>query len=296
MSMNLHALPAALTLGALLTASAARAADPTKQECVEANDAAQDLRQSGKLRQAREKLAVCASASCPGVVRDDCTQRLAELDSAMPHIVFAAKDSAGNDLVDVKVTIDGAPLADRLDGSSLKVDPGPHVFAFTWEGHPAVTKKLVLAEHDQARREVIVFGNAETPHVESASPGAAPVAAGSGGSGIDRKTIAFAVGGAGVAGLVVGSIFGAVASSKWSAAKSDCGAGCGPTAPAQGEKSTASSDATISTVAFVVGGVLAAGGVVLYLTAPSRTASGTGLRIAPALGSNETGVVLAGGF
>ena len=120
------------------------------------------------------------------------------------------------------------------------------------------------------------------------------------GAGVPRElTLQYGevgVGGVGVAGLVVGSLFGAVASSKWSAAKSDCGAGCGPTAPAQGEKSTASSDATISTVAFVVGGVLAAGGVVLYLTAPSRTASGTGLRIAPALGSNETGVVLAGGF
>jgi hypothetical protein len=276
-----------------LTAFPARATDPTKQACVEANDAAQDLRQSGKLLEAREKLAVCAAASCPGVVRDDCTQRLAEVDSAMPHIVFAAKDAAGNDIVDVKVAIDGAPLADRLDGSSIKVDPGPREFVFTWEGHRSVTKKFVLAEHDQARREVVVFGNAETSHPESANAGVAPAATG---PGIDRKTIAFAVGGAGVAGLIVGSIFGAVASSKWSAAKSDCGAGCGPAAPAQGEKNTASSDATISTVAFVVGGALAAGGVVLYLTAPSGSTIGTGLRIAPAIGSGGAGVVLAGGF
>jgi hypothetical protein len=294
--MSHRIVSAVLVLGATFVTLPAAAADPTKAQCIAANDNAQEFRQAGKLSKAREQLLMCVALSCPGPVREDCAQRLDELDKAMPTIVFAAKDAAGNDLMNVRVTIDGAPLADRLDGSSLRVDPGPHAFVFTWEGHPAVTKRLVLAEHDQARREVIVFGNAETPHVESASPGAAPVAAGSGGSGIDRKTIAFAVGGAGVAGLVVGSIFGAVASSKWSAAKSDCGAGCGPTAPAQGEKSTASSDATISTVAFVVGGVLAAGGVVLYLTAPSRTASGTGLRIAPALGSNETGVVLAGGF
>jgi hypothetical protein len=274
----------------------ARAADTTKQECVDANDAAQDLRQSGKLRQAREKLAICASASCPSVVRDDCTQRLAELDSAMPQIVFSARDASGNDLVDVKVTIDGAPLVDRLDGSSVKVDPGPHVFVFTWEGHPAVTKRLVLAEHDHARREVVVFRNAEIPQVESASPATAPAATGSGGSGIDRKTIAFGVGGLGVAGLVVGSIFGAVASSKWSAAKSDCGAGCGPTAPAQGEKNTASSDATISTVAFVVGGALAAGGVVLYLTAPSGSSPGSGMQLAPSIGAGSGGLLVRGSF
>lgn len=294
--MNRNALPAALTLGVLLTAPAAHAADPTKQECVEANDAGQDLRHSGKLGQAREKLALCASASCPAIVRDDCTQRLAELDSAMPHIVFEAKDAAGSDLTDVAVTVDGAPLADRLSGSSLTVDPGPHVFVFTWDGHPAVTKRLVLAEHDQARREVVVFGDAERPHVEPATPATTAAALGSGGSGIDRKTIAFAVGGAGVAGLVVGSIFGAVASSKWSAAKSDCGAGCGPTAPAQGEKNTAASDATISTVAFVVGGALAAGGVVLYLTAPSRTAGGTGLQLVPAIGAGSGGILVRGGF
>jgi hypothetical protein len=294
--MTHHAFPAALLLGVSLAASPARAADPTKQECVEANDAAQDLRQSGKLRQARDKLALCASTSCPAIVRDDCTQRLAEIDSAMPHIVFEAKDAVGNDLVNVKVTMDGAPLTERLEGSSLKVDPGPHTFVFSWEGHPAVTRKLVLAEHDQARREVVVFGNAETPRVEPASPAAAPVAAGSGGSGVDRKTIAFAIGGAGVAGVIVGSIFGAVASSKWSAAKNDCGAGCGPTAPAQSEKNTASSDATISTVAFVVGGVLAAGGVVLYLTAPSGAASGTGLQLAPAIGGGSGGFVVRAGF
>jgi len=294
--MSRHLLSTSLALLVSMPPCLARAADTTKQECVDANDAAQDLRQSGKLRQAREKLAICASARCPSVVRDDCTQRLAELDSAMPQIVFSARDASGNDLVDVKVTIDGAPLVDRLDGSSVKVDPGPHVFVFTWEGHPVVTKRLVLAEHDHARREVVVFRAAETPHVESASPAMASAATDSSGSGIDRQAIAFAVGGIGVGGLVVGSIFGAGASSKWSSAKNDCGAGCGPTAPAQGEKSTASSDASVSTVAFVVGAALAAGGVVLYLTAPSGSTMGTGLHIAPALASGEAGVVLAGGF
>jgi hypothetical protein len=232
-------------------------------------------------------------------------QRLDELNKVTPTIVFIAKDKSGNDPGAVRVTMDGLPFAEKLDGAALPADLGEHHFVLELQSqaavHPIVEKTLVLHEGDR-RRENVVFGassnavHVATPLVESASPAAAPAAAASGGSGIDRKTIAFAIGGVGVAGLVVGSIFGAVASSKWSSAKNDCGAGCGPTAPAQGEKSTASSDATISTVAFVVGGVLAAGGVVLYLTAPSRTASGTGLRIAPALGSNETGVVLAGGF
>jgi hypothetical protein len=294
--MSHHIVSAVLVLGATFVTLPAAAADPTKAQCIAANDHAQEFRQAGKLSKAREQLLMCVAQSCPGPVREDCAQRLDELDKAMPTIVFAAKDAAGNDLVDVKVTIDGAPLADRLDGSSLKVDPGPHVFVFMWEGHPSVTKKLVLAEHEQARREVVVFGHAEMPHVESASPATAPVAAASGSSGIDRKTIAFAVGGVGVAGLIVGSIFGAVASSKWSAAKSDCGAGCGPNAPAQGEKGAAQSDAIASTVAFVIGGVLVAGGIALYVTAPANVTSGTGIRLTPAIGAGGGGLMLQGGF
>jgi hypothetical protein len=282
-------------LAALLVGLPARSAEPTKQQCVEANDGAQDLRQAGKLRQARETLALCASASCPAIVRDDCTQRLTELDSAMPHVVFAAKDAAGNDLVDVKVTIDGAPLADRLDGSSLKVDPGPHVFVFTWEGHPSVTKKLVLAEHDQARREVVVFGGAETPHVESASLATAPAAAGSGGSGIDRKTIAFAVGGAGVIGLVVGSIFGIVAKNTYDGATSRCAqSGSSPPSGCPGDalsagNNTAHQQATVSTVGFVAGAALLTGGAILYFTAPKA-----GVAVAPTVGTNGGGLSVLG--
>jgi hypothetical protein len=234
--MSHRIVSAVLVLGATFVTWPA-AADPTKAQCIASNDHAQEFRQAGKLSKAREQLLICVAQSCPGPVREDCAQRLDELDKAMPTIVFEAKDAAGTDLVDVKVTIDGAPLADRLDGSSLKVDPGPHVFVFTWEGHPSVTKKLVLAEHDQARREVVVFGSAETPHVESASPASAPVAAGSGGSGIDRKTIAFAVGGAGVIGLVVGSIFGIVAKSTYDGATSRCAqSGSSPPSGCPGER------------------------------------------------------------
>jgi hypothetical protein len=268
MHLNRHALRVLLVLPMSVAASAAHAADPTKQECVEANDAAQDLRQAGKLRQAREKLTLCATASCPGVVRDDCTQRLAEVDSAVPHVVIAAKDAAGNDLVDVRVTVDGAPLTEKLDGASLKVDPGPRVFVFTWAGHLPVTKRLVLAEHDQARREVVVFGSAEAPRMERAIP--AP--ASSGGSGIDRKTIGFAVGGAGVVGVVVGSIFGLVSKGTYDQASQGCRDGSGPCSTGDAQHSAdAHTQATISTVGFVAGGVLLAGGAALYFTAPTGT-------------------------
>lgn len=103
-------------------------------------------------------------------------------------------------------------------------------------------------------------------------------------------------GGAGGAGLVVGGVFGLVASSKWSSAKTDCGAGCGPTAPAQQEKSSAQSAATVSTVSFVLGGALAAGGLALFFMAPPRSESAAWVQLVPAVGTGGGGVLLRGGF
>ena len=50
---------------------------------MDADDAAQDLRLEGKLQAAREQLLICTSPSCPRAVREDCAQRLEELNAAM---------------------------------------------------------------------------------------------------------------------------------------------------------------------------------------------------------------------
>jgi serine/threonine-protein kinase len=83
------------------------------------------------------------------------------------------------------------------------------------------------------------------------------------------KTIGLVVGGAGVAGIALGTVFGLLASSKWSQAKNDCGHGCPNGSPARSEQNEASTDGTVSTIAFAIGGVALATGFVLYLTAPA---------------------------
>ena len=100
-------LPLVAVLG---VASSASAAPYTKAQCVEADDRAQSLRREGKLAEVRAQLAICADPVCPGLVRDDCSQRLDELERVQPSVVFEAKDDAGNDLTAVKVTVDGSPL------------------------------------------------------------------------------------------------------------------------------------------------------------------------------------------
>jgi hypothetical protein len=79
------------------------------------------------------------------------------------------------------------------------------------------------------------------------------------------------IGGVGVVGIGLGAFFGLQASSKLSDAKGKCGDypyECGN--EAKDLQSSAKSSATVSTVGFVAGGVLLAGGLVLYFTAPKR--------------------------
>jgi hypothetical protein len=73
--------------------------------------------------------------------------------------------------------------------------------------------------------------------------------------------------GLGGAGILVGSIFGGLAIGK----KNDAyctDPGCTADAQRPGNRESALSFATVSTVAFITGGILAASGFVLYLLAP----------------------------
>jgi hypothetical protein len=108
----------------------ARAADPTMSECLSANESAIKLRGDHKLRQARDQALTCSASTCPGEVRETCQLRVRDLNAAIPTIVFLAKDAAGQDIVAVKVLMDGEPIGDRLDGTAIAVDPGQHKFSF----------------------------------------------------------------------------------------------------------------------------------------------------------------------
>src|SRR5262245_49024443 len=127
-------LVAAVLLGIGDRASAA----DEKLACVTAAETAQQQRSANKLRQARASLHICARDVCPAVVRSDCTQWLAEVEASVPTIVLRAQDPRGADLTDVKVQLDGAPIADKIDGLPIEVDPGQHVLSWEHTG----SKKL----------------------------------------------------------------------------------------------------------------------------------------------------------
>jgi hypothetical protein len=295
---------AALVAAWVLGASRAHAAPPTKAQCIAANEDAQDLEHSGKLREARSKLAVCVATACPGVLREDCGQRLADVEKRIPSIVLVAKDGEGNDLTGVRLSIDGVSVSDSLDGTAITLDPGEHRFTFESEGLPPLTKKLVLREGDKGRREVVVLRAhpgaatsavaaraalhddepAPAPTEGAASHETTPSSAGDG-----QRTAGWVLGGAGLVGLGVGAVLGFVSKSTYDhALQTECN-GDPKTCSPQGSRdgSTAHAQAMGSTVAFVAGGVAFATGSLLVLTAPK---SGVSVGVTAAPGVAQIGV------
>lgn len=268
---------------------AALAVDPTTEECVAANEQSGPLSQAGKLREARANLVRCSAASCPGVVRDDCIKGALQIETALPTIVFEASDLAGNDLSDVRVTMDGQPLADKLTGTAIEVDPGEHVFAFESAAGQHVEKRLVVHQGEKNRREpVVLVAPAGTPAPAEAGPD--DRTPGSAGRGLgSQKVIAIGAGAAGAVGVVVGSVLGLVANSRWQQAKTECGAGCAPGTPAQGDASSAHTMAALADVSFVVGAVGLATGAVLWMLAPQNQPSAA-LRVGPFVARSAAGV------
>jgi hypothetical protein len=251
--------------------------DPTKQACVAANESAQDYEHARKLLAARASLAVCTAANCPSAVREDCGQRLREVDRALPTVVFAAKDSVGHDLTDVRVTMDGTPLLQKLDGSAIPVDPGVHQFVFEASGFQVNSTKVtaVIREGVKERPVQTVFELPLPPEPAAAQP--APLqseASPPSSAGNARRAIGLAIGGAGVAELAVGLIFGAVALSTYNHALSECpgnsAQNCSAAIAPQAhhDLDSANGQATVSTIASIAGGVCMAAGAAIFFTAP----------------------------
>jgi hypothetical protein len=264
------------------------------QACVESHVEGQKLREQTKLAGARDRFVACAAEACPAVVRKDCAQWLDELDKMIPTIVFITKDQAGNDLSAVRVTVDGSPLADRLDGPALRVDPGEHTFEFFAPGRPRVTKKLVVREGVKERQETIVLAEATgspAPPIAAPPPSGdeAPSSAGS-----TQRSLAIAAGGVGVVGIALGTVFGVDARAKWKNAQGACSgphlADCPDHDAAVRDHDAAITSATISTAAFIAGGAALGTAIVLWLTAPKSVPTAIGI------GSSVSSISVVGAF
>jgi hypothetical protein len=134
----------------------APASSTDKAECVGQLDRAQSLQSTRKLRDARAAYLACSVATCPDLVREDCTRSLVDLDATMPTVVFSAR-AAGHDVNDARVMLDGEAVASALDGHAVPLDPGNHVARFERAGGGSVEVKLVAREGEKNRAVTATF-------------------------------------------------------------------------------------------------------------------------------------------
>jgi hypothetical protein len=129
------------------------AEDATKAGCLRTYETSQVHRRNQELRAARQDLLVCAQDACPGIARSDCVQWLAEVEAALPTVVFEARDADGP-VFDVTVKVDGAPLAIQLDGRAVEVDPGIRTFTFERTGKPSIEQRVIVRAGEKSRSVV----------------------------------------------------------------------------------------------------------------------------------------------
>jgi hypothetical protein len=277
-------------VAAAATPGLARGDSTAASQCISAAEQSQPLRDQGKLRAAREKLLICSQPDCPSFVRNDCTKWLADLDSALPKIVFGAVDSTGADLVDVRVWLDGKVVAERLDGSDMEVDPGAHTVRFEHAGSAPVEEQVVVRVGDRHRNVSATFASSATP---APTPQATPQHEDHVGKEGGRSLVLpIALLGAGAASVGVASFFWLSGLSDHSTMASGCATNhsC-----SQSAVNSAQSKLVIGDVLGGVGIVAAAVGVgILVFGGPQQQAStstGAAFYVQPGPGGAAVGVL-----
>jgi len=168
-----------------------------KKECADAFVQAQQLKQDGALKKAREQLLICAKDECMAAVRKDCLGWLDEVAASMPSIVIDAKGPDGKETFDVKVSIDGEVVSDKLDVKAIELDPGTHKLVFELAGREPIEREVILRQGQKNKSIEVSFAK------KAAEPKAAPEPEPAPEPQPERKApvLAYVLGGVGVVAL-----------------------------------------------------------------------------------------------
>jgi hypothetical protein len=165
----------------------------TVEVCVAAVASGQKLERAGQLREARSTFLSCDKSECPAEVRAVCDRLVNTVEASLPTVIFGARDSADHDLVAVRVRVDGAPVAETMDGKAVPMDPGPHLVTFEHGGSAPIEQNVVIREAEKNRSVIVTF-----PSTES---GLGRTSAGEDGPRRPIPALAYVLGGIGVASL-----------------------------------------------------------------------------------------------
>jgi len=182
----------------------------------------------------------------------------------------AAAEALGNEvearIPTLKITLEGLPEGATprvlVDGTEIPpaalvakraIDPGHHVVTASVADGAPKTAEVDLAEKENKELSIdLSAASSSPPDGEAATPEPHPA----------NYTVSFIGFGVGAAGIIAGSVTGVLAISSFNSAKSDgcVGNRCPPAS--YGDLNTANTMATTSDIAFIVGGIGVAVGVV----------------------------------
>lgn len=222
----------------------------------------------------------------------------AAVEPKVPRIILEVP--AKQRVLGLAVTRDGKPVEESQFDRPILVDPGDFTIEATAPGKKPF-KSVVTVKGVGTKVAVPI-------NLEDAAPqtGDKPAPAPKSGYWGPQRFAAIGLGVVGVGGVVVGSVFGMSAKDGYEGAINDkalCPTKktCYPEGKAKVD--AAQTDALISTISFAVGGVALAGGVVLFLLAPSgspaKPPASTGLRswtVLPVAAPDYGGLITTGTF
>jgi hypothetical protein len=251
---------------------------------------------SGHLVAAHEHFGLAASGFPRGDARRTLAlQRESGVEKRLVRLTLRLAPSApeGTVVRDGDTVLPGSAL-----GSSRLVDPGPHVVVVAATGHADHPYALTLREGDQVE-QTLEPGDVSAPGAPPAPPTAVPVPApvepgppAAPAASQTRRTIGYVVGGAGVAGLALGTVAGILALDRASTVKDHC-----PDLACDSQGLDAASQgkwlAPTSTAAFIAGAALLAGGAYLVFFGGSPSSS---VALAPTVAPHTGGAVLRADF
>jgi hypothetical protein len=215
-------------------------------------------------------------------------ERAEALDKTVPKLELKIAESSG----ELQVFVNERQLTPAELAQPLRLDPGTYTVVAKAPGKADFQSEVQLTEGQTATLEIAALGDAPSTAAPTTTASAAPSSepAAPADTGLKgRRTIAIALGAAGVVGLGVGTFFGLRAKSKLDESnESHCDANDACDPAGLDLRSNAQSAALISTIGFGAGVVLLGAGAFFWFT--DQPASPTALQVAPVLSPVHAGL------
>jgi hypothetical protein len=260
----------------------------------------------GRLASARDHYQAALGAMSSRDDRVAFTKRqLADLDGKVPHLTLSATNLPPG----TKLSRDDAPVADALLGVPLPLDPGEHTVVVSAPGYVGRTIVVTLAVGETRTVAVDAGVPVAPPRPAAVAPVSRPASVSKlrveaaevdvKPHGNPRHAIGVVMGAAGVVGLGLGAVAGALVlrdrgivddPNHCNQVTRACDA-AGTAAASDGRTWT-----TVNTVGLAAGGGLLAAGIVVFLTGGTHGTHGTAASVAPDAYPGGAGMHVAGTF